>query len=183
MLGTAVVFSGVIGFWPGRSLPGDPLLVLASCKPLTSAECLGPHRLQLHLLCNGHKARYRFSFKKEEFRPHRTLNQSDSSGEQTDMQAVGRGTGKLQRKLEAPGLPPSRRRQCTGKNPTQKLHINTIHWKINLECCSELALSPPHTPSPPNVSVRGASSRDSGRFLKHIKIWCNSASHVEMHAF
>lgn len=69
VLGTAILFSGVIGFCPGKSLRGEPLLVLASCRRLTSAECLGPRCLHLHLLCNGHNAIYAFSFEKEEFGP------------------------------------------------------------------------------------------------------------------
>lgn len=63
--------------------------------------------------------------------------------------AVGRGTGKLQRKLEARRFPPLWRRQCFGENPAQKWRINTRHWKVSLECCSE-----PH-----NVSVQRSQQR------------------------
>lgn len=53
------------------------------------------------------------------------------------MQRLGRGTGKLQRKLQARRLPLSRTGQGTGENPLQKQHTDTRYWKINLELCSE----------------------------------------------
>lgn len=52
-------------------------------------------------------------------------------------EAMGRGTGKFQRKLETSRLPPSRTRQPAGESPTQKWHTNTSHRQINLEFCSE----------------------------------------------
>lgn len=67
-LGTAVLFRGLTGFCRGRSLGGEPL-VLGSCRLPASAEFLGPHGLHLHPLCNGHKAKYLFSFENEQFGP------------------------------------------------------------------------------------------------------------------
>lgn len=77
-------------------------------------------------------------------------------------EAVGRGTGTLQGKLEARRLPPLRRRLCIGENPTQKWRINTRHWKVSLECCSE-----PH-----NVTVQRSQQQGlQGRlFLNTLKL-------------
>lgn len=66
------------------------------------------------------------SFEDEKFSTAVLKNKAVGVGEQM-CEAVGRGTGKLQRKLEAHRLPPSRTRQCTGKNATQRRHINTSH--------------------------------------------------------
>lgn len=111
---------------------------------------------------------------KWEIRSYSTLKQSNRGGwADRRTEAVGRGTGKLAK--EAGGSRASLLKetgQCRGENAPQKLRKHR-HWNISLECRAE----PPQC-----LCLEQPAARATGRFLKHVKIWCNSASHVEMHA-
>lgn len=150
------MFLGAIGFCRGRSLGGETFVVFASWRLLASGVSTAT------LPIYAPRGTYAVDTKPNNYF-HLKMRNSVAQHFETKWlgwvsrcaEAVGRGTGKLQRKLETNRLPPSRTRQCTGENPTRKWHINTRHWKINLELCSE-----PH-----NVSVQR--SLQQGGFFKN----------------